>query len=207
MTSSNAESRFSNKTSLSLLQRAKSDDQEAWEKIVQLYGPLVYSWLRRAGLSNDDMSDVFQDTFRAVAQGLVNFKPNEKVGSFRAWLRTVTRSKVANFYKSLSQRPAATGGTEANVRFAEVADPFGDESVEDVETDEALLVRRALDLIKPDFSENSWTAFCNVAIEGKEVKEMAKKLGMTDQAIRQAIYRIRRRLRQELEGLLDWPDL
>lgn len=193
-------------TSLSLLQRAKSDDQEAWSKIVQLYGPLVYSWLRRAAVSDSDLSDVFQDVFRAVAQGLTRFTPNHRVGSFRAWLKTVTRSKVANHFKSAGRRPVATGGTDANIRFNEVADPLDNETEEDAQSDEAMLVRRALELIQPDFNENTWRAFSEVAIDGKDVKDVASKLSMTDQAVRQGLYRIRRRLRQELEGLLDWPE-
>jgi len=195
------------RTSLSLLQRAKSDDQQAWQKIVQLYGPLVYSWLRRTGMREDDVADVFQDSFRAVAQGLQKFTPNERIGSFRAWLKTVTRSKVANHFKRAGRNPAGTGGTEANMRIAEAPDPFADDSDQEVQSDEALLVRRAMELIEPDFNINTWQAFQGVTIEGREVRELAKQLDMTEQAVRQAIYRIRRRLKQELEGLLDWPEL
>ena len=119
----------------------------------------------------------------------------------------MTRSKVANHFNAAGRRPTAAGGTDANLRISEVADPLDDDTEDEVESDNALLVRQALELIRPDFNEHTWEAFRAVAIEGKEVKEMAAKFDMTDQAIRQGIYRIRRRLRQELEGLLDWPEL
>ncbi len=194
------------RTSLSLLERAKSDDQDAWQRIVQLYGPLVFSWLRRGGLSQDDMPDVFQDVFRAVAQGIGRFTHQQRTGSFRAWLRTVARSKIANHFNAAGRRPAAAGGTDANLRFSEVPDPLAEETEDEIESDNALLVRQALELIRPDFNAHTWEAFRAVAIDGKEVREMAAKLEMTEQAVRQGIYRIRRRLRKELEGLLDWPD-
>ena len=52
-------------TSMSLLQRARSNDQEAWHQIVHLYGPLVHKWCRRSNLQDDDLADVFQETFRS----------------------------------------------------------------------------------------------------------------------------------------------
>jgi len=207
MPSKTSDSSLPERTSLSLLQRAKSDDQQAWQKIVQLYGPLVYSWLRRTGMKEEDVADVFQDSFRAVAQGLQNFTPNDRIGSFRAWLKTVTRSKVANHFKRARRHPTAAGGTEANMRIAEAPDPLDDDSDQEVQSDEAMLVRRAMELIEPDFNKNTWQAFQGVTIEGREVRELAEQLDMTEQAVRQAIYRIRRRLKHELEGLLDWPEL
>lgn len=55
-------------TSSSLLVRVKARDQEAWTRLVRLYGPLVDFWLRRAGLQSADAHDVLQDVFQAVAR-------------------------------------------------------------------------------------------------------------------------------------------
>src|SRR5688572_25302334 len=78
-------------TSLSLLQRARANDQQAWRQLVHLYGPLVHRWCRRAGLPEEDAADVFQETFRAVARELAAFRPARPTGSFRCWLRAVAR--------------------------------------------------------------------------------------------------------------------
>ena len=55
-------------TSSSLLVRVKARDQEAWGRLVRLYGPLVAFWIRRAGLQDADARDVFQEVFAAVAK-------------------------------------------------------------------------------------------------------------------------------------------
>jgi len=60
-------------TSSSLLERAKARDPQAWERLVELYGPLVYQWCRRWGISATDSQDVVQELFRAVASGIARF--------------------------------------------------------------------------------------------------------------------------------------
>ncbi|QDU93392.1 RNA polymerase sigma factor [Lignipirellula cremea] len=202
---------FSQGTSLSLLQRAQANDQDAWERIVRLYGPLVYRWCQQAGVPASDLPDLFQDTFRAVAAGLLKFQPQRK-GSFRAWLRTIARSKTANFFHQQNRQPQAQGGSEARQLMNAAADPaaedpqaacFPDDSATEIEADRQLLVRRAMECIRPEFSARTWQAFEMVALEGRPVSDAAAAVAMSEQAVRQANYRVRRRMRQELEGLFE----
>jgi DNA-directed RNA polymerase specialized sigma24 family protein len=58
-------------------------------------------------------------------------------------------------------------------------------------------------LIKPEFSAQNWAAFEKVAMEGHSATEIAKSLNVNPQTIRQANYRIRRRLRGVLQDLVD----
>jgi hypothetical protein len=60
-------SNVSSPTSLSLLERACALDEGAWGQLVRLYGPLVQRWCKRADLQEEDIADVFQDTFQTVA--------------------------------------------------------------------------------------------------------------------------------------------
>jgi RNA polymerase sigma-70 factor (ECF subfamily) len=185
------------------LQRARSDDQLAWDQIVHLYGPLVHRWCRRSGLDGEDASDVFQETFQAVSMHLASFVPTRSVGSFRSWLRSIARRKIIDHFRRLKQHPRGQGGTEVQLQMAEIADRFGGEQEDDAVDENALIVQRALELIRPQFSEQSWEAFQQVAIDGKDVAEIAARLGITVQAIRQANYRIRRRLRLVLQDLIE----
>lgn len=193
------------RTSMSLLQRAQQDEQLAWQQLVHIYGPLIRSWCKRMGLNDDDTSDVFQETCRAVSANLKNFKPTRSVGSFRSWLKTIVRTKSIDHFRRLNQQPAGSGGSEAQLRMANVVDPFGDED-DDEEASEAehtLIVQRALELIRPDFSKQNWKAFQMVAIDGMAATEVAEIIGTNAQAIRQANYRIRRRLRLVLRDLVN----
>lgn len=192
-------------TSLSLLQRARAHDQEAWRQLVHLYGPLVQSWCERAGLSTEDTADVFQETFRTVARQLGEFRPTRAVGSFRCWLRAVGRTKIADHFRR-RQPAVGQGGTDAQRHLANLIDEFPDEDDPDGPAEDTLVVRRALELIRPEFSESNWSAFWQVAVEGRSAVEVAQELNVNPQAVRQANYRIRRRLRLVLKDLVDEPD-
>lgn len=190
---------------MSLLQRAQQDEQEAWHQLLHIYGPLIRSWCKRMGLNDDDTSDVFQETCRAVSGNIKNFKPTRSVGSFRSWLKTIVRTKSIDHFRRLNQQPAGAGGSEAQLRMANVVDPLQDDDDEEEEVTEAehtLIVQRALELIRPDFNKQNWKAFQMVAIDGMAATEVAEIIGANAQAIRQANYRIRRRLRLVLRDLV-----
>ena len=188
---------------MSLLQRARSEDQVAWQQLVTLYGPLVQRWCTQAGMQRDDVSDVFQETFRAVAGGLAGFSPARNVGSFRCWLKTITRTKIADHFRRLNNAPSGRGGTEAQLHLARVADPVADDSNDEASEESAFIVQRAMDMIKSEFSPQNWAAFERVALQGEGAADVARELGLGPQAVRQANYRIRRRLRTVLMDLED----
>jgi len=190
-------------TSSSLLERVKANDQQAWQRLVRLYGPLVYGWCRRAGLQATDAADVFQEVFRSVAAGIAKYRREGESGSFRRWLRAVVRSKIADHFRKRGFRAEALGGTDAHEQLAQLPELEMEDSRELRTSEQTLLVRRTLELIRPAFAERSWQAFWQLAVEGRTTAEVAGDLEMTEQAVRQASYRVRRRLRDELRDLLE----
>ena len=196
-------SRDVDRTSLSLLGLARSNDQEAWNQLVSLYGPLVEKWCRQAGLSADETADLFQETFKSVATKLHTFTPSKKIASFRSWLKTIVRNKTIDHFRSAQKRAIATGGTVAQQQIASVEDPLQEQDNEAQDASEdALIVRRAMDLIRSEFDPKNWRAFERVAIKGEKAADVARELNVNPQAIRQANYRIRRRLRIILKDLV-----
>src|SRR5688572_12597478 len=111
-----------NVTSLSLLERVRAEDQGAWEKLVRLYGPLVFHWCRRGGANDEDSHDVVQEVFIAVSGSLKDFH-HQHPGSFRGWMRGITRHKLLDHYRRRERQPQAAGGTDAWQRIEEVSDP------------------------------------------------------------------------------------
>lgn len=193
----------SDPTSLSLLSKVRSNDDQAWQHLVHLYGPLVHRWCRRAGLNEADTADVFQETFRAVASHIETFTPSKGVGSFRSWLRAIVRSKVNDHFRRIQRQPVGQGGSEGQLRMAAVIDHFDHDTEDEAEADHAVVVRRAMEMIQPEFNERNWAAFIAVAIDGESATDVAQRLGVQPQTVRQANYRIRRRLRVILQDLGD----
>ena len=88
-------------TRASLLVRLRDGhDREAWRQFVELYAPLVYSFARQRGLQDADAADLMQDVLRAVVMNAGRLDYDPRRGTFRAWLYTVTRNKLANFLES-----------------------------------------------------------------------------------------------------------
>lgn len=182
-------------TSSSLLARLRGRDKDAWNRLVALYGPLVYTWCRQRGVQAEDAADVVQEVFRAVAASVKDFKP-EPDGSFRGWLWTITRNRMLDFFRLRERQPRAIGGFDAQQRWAEIPETL-DESEQGADA-AGSLVRRALAMIRPDFSEASWQAFERVVMEDQLPEDVARDLAISPNAVYIAKSRILRRLRDEL---------
>jgi RNA polymerase sigma-70 factor (ECF subfamily) len=190
------------RTSPSLLLRVQANDQAAWTRLVDLYAPLVYHWCRRAQLGPDDTADVFQETFRSVAQNVQGFRRDRPGDSFRGWLRTITQNKIRDHFRRLQDEPRAAGGTDANVRMNAEPDPI---SLEEDESEQRIVhqvLHRTLETIRGEFEPRTWQAFWQVQIDGKGTDVVGAELGMTPAAVRKAKRRVLVRLRQELGELL-----
>jgi RNA polymerase sigma-70 factor (ECF subfamily) len=184
-------------TSLSLLERVRANDAEAWRRLVHVYSPLVYHWGKKAGLTGEDAADLLQEVFGAVAAGLGGFR--RPGGSFRGWLWGITRNKLADHYRRRAGRPEAAGGSDAHARLREV--PEQEPADDDVAGDQ--VVRRALELLRGDFEDHTWQAFWRTTVEEQDAARVAADLGMTVNGVYQAKSRVLRRLREELRELVD----
>lgn len=189
-------------TSVSLLKRVRSMDAAAWERLSALYGPVVYGWCRRAGLQESDAADSTQEVFRAVFQHIADFQGDKDGGSFRGWLWSITTNQIRLHYRLAQNRAQPVGGSDGRHRLAQIPDDQLPEEVPDGELGRRRIIWRALDLVRGDFSETTWTIFERTTIEPQSYQQVAEDLGMSGNAVRQARFRVLRRLREELDGLL-----
>ncbi|MFT4557824.1 MAG: RNA polymerase sigma factor [Planctomycetales bacterium] len=207
--------RASLSTSRSLLVRVRNDEEEAWTRLVDLYSPLVCYWCRQNGLAEQDLPDVAQEVFQAVATNIERFRDDGPNSTFRGWLRTVARSKVADSFRKKGKEPDAAGGTDAQFRFNQLEDPHtgsvgnevADENCEAALSEERrVLFRRALELIQQNFEDRTWNAFWKVAVEGRPAADVAEELNMKPGTVRVSRCRVLARLREEFGDLIEGGD-
>lgn len=192
-----------NRTSLTLIGLANSNDTAAWRRLVDLYSPMVYHWCKESGLPPADLQDVFQDVFYALSRSLGKFRSIDD-GTFRGWLRTLTRNKVNDHFRRIGRESQAIGGTDA-IRFFEqvpVVEPSTLSSIHGLEKEERqiqnVMLRQALESIRSCFSGQTWTAFWMVVVDGREAIDVAKDLAMRPGTVRVAKSRVLKRLRLEM---------
>jgi len=185
-------------TSSSLLLRLRRPgEQEAWRRFIDLYTPLLYFWACRMGLPKQDAADLVQDVFVALVQKLPQFTYDPDK-SFRSWLRTVAENRWRNAMRKRANTPANAG----SAALGDAAVPDGTEALWEAEY-RAQLFGRAVQIMRSDFEEKTWKACWALVVEDKSGAEVAAGLGMSIDGVYAAKARVLRRLRQELDGLLD----
>jgi RNA polymerase sigma-70 factor (ECF subfamily) len=188
------------RTSLSLLDRARNQDQEAWKRLVYLYTPLAFHWCHQAGLHGEDADEVWQGVLVTVAARLDSFEWR-KEGSFRCWLWSITRSRIVDLLRSRDLQ--GQGGTTALGYLEKILAPTPrDSSAGDREEIDGLY-RRALELVQRDFEETTWKAFQGHVLEGRRAAEVAAEIGLSANAVRLAKARVLKRLRDEFRDFLE----
>jgi RNA polymerase sigma-70 factor (ECF subfamily) len=191
-------------TSVSLLERLQQcPDADSWRRLVDLYEPLLRTWLARHSLQASDADDIVQEVLAVVVRELPQFRHNQRPGAFRSWLRTVLVHRLRTFWEARQARPQGTGDSA----FLRVLDEFEDphsglSQLWDREHDRHVL-RRLLRWVERDFAPTTWQAFRRLALEGAEPDAVAAEVGLTVNAVCIAKSRVLQRLRQEARGLLD----
>lgn len=191
-------------TSVSLLERLRRHpDDTSWQRLVDLYTPLLRGWLRRQLLPDEDIDDLVQEVMAVVVREIPNFHYDRRLGSFRGWLRAITVNRLRMFWRAKKSRPLATGDSDLARKLAELEDPRSRLSqLWDREHDRHV-ANRLLEMIAAEFEATSWQAFQRLAIDGAKPTDVATELGMSLNAVYLAKYRVLRRLRREIAGLTD----
>jgi RNA polymerase sigma-70 factor (ECF subfamily) len=186
-------------TPVSLLERLRSRPANAdWQRFVDIYSPLVVTWLKSWGADEPATADVGQEVMIAVWNNISKFE--NRAGHFRGWLWTVSRNKYREHWRRIRGAPTTNGDVLAD------ADPTN--GVADYIDDEyrQFVVSRAMTLMQSDFEPATWRACWEFVAEGRPADEVAGQLGITPNAVYLAKARVLRRLRQELAGLIDGID-
>ena len=181
-----------------VLGQIKAKDPQAWERMVKLYGPMIYRWARRGGLQSADSADIVQEVFRAVALYIAEFEAERTAEGFRAWLWTITKNALIDHFRKQS---GATGSADDAFEATVAHEPEFPEP-DDLKTPspDVAMVHRVLHNIRTDFEDTTWDAFWETTVLNRTAAEAGESLNMSKSAVRQAKYRVLKRLRDELSG-------
>jgi len=181
-----------------LLERLReAPDGEAWRRLVGLYTPLLFSWARRCGETESDAADIVQEVFVALVQTLPTFRYDRQGGRFRAWLKTLMLNKLRDRKRREARLGRALAALRADAELPDSVEGFWEREYRQE------LARRALQLMQADFAPATWKACWETVVQGRAAEEVARELGITENAVYLAKCRVLRRLRQELRGLLE----
>ena len=183
-------------TSLTWLGRlVESPSGADWQRLMDVYSPLLSGWLIRAGVVESDREDLVQEVLVVVVRRVHEFE-HAHAGAFRGWLRSILANHLKKYFRERAVRPC-------EFALDELSDPQSGLSQQlDREHDEHL-ARRMMQVVEQDFTAKTWSAFRRQALEGQRPKDVARELGLSLNAVIKAKSRVLKRLRQELERLID----
>jgi RNA polymerase sigma factor (sigma-70 family) len=188
-------------TRASLLLRLRDpQDHAAWMEFVALYEPVVYRLLRRYGLQDADARELMQELFLAVSRSVERWDPATERGSFRGWLRRVTRNLVVNWLKHRDRRVIAVGDAELPTMLEQLPATGPETDAFDREL-RCALFQRAANEVRQEVQPTTWQAFWETAVVGTAPADAATKLGMKVGAVRVAKCRVLYRLREAIKAL------
>jgi RNA polymerase sigma factor (sigma-70 family) len=190
-------------TSASLLERlaGKPSDLD-WQRLFDLYQPLLRAWALRAGVGDADADDLVQDTLSVVISEIATFD-RARSGAFRSWLRVILANRLRDFFRSRRTRPVAAGGSDGWAQLDQLAAQDSELSkLWDREHDRHI-ANKVMRLVQGDVEPATWRAFARQVLEGQPAAAVAAELGLSHNAVLLAKSRVLKRLRAELAGLVD----
>lgn len=169
---------------------------------------MVYRFSISRGLQDADATDLVQEVLRRVGNSIDRLEYAKEKGGFRAWLFTITRNCLSNFYDK-RQRNGALGANGNDTEQYQMLSQFPDTS----DTDEInakwereyqlQLFAKAMETIKPTIEPNTWAAFEMTAIEDVAADVAATKIGISRGAVYVAKSRVTAKLRVEVERMME----
>lgn len=192
-------------TSLSLLEKARQNDGRAWEKIVQLYAPLVYRWCRRAGMSYHDIENLSQEAFTLAYRKLARFRKEKETDSFRGWLYTLVRNLRIDWLRKREGHAVALGGSNLQMLENLIPDEPDEDELDTQEKEELFLYNKAVELLQSEFSSRDQQIIEAILFKHKNPTEVAAEMNISRNTVYIVKSRALRKLREEFAELFDVP--
>ena len=195
-------------TRRSLLSRLKeSNAQESWRQFFNAYWRLIYTTALNAGLTDWEAQEVVQETVLTVARKIKSFRYDPVVGSFKGWLLTIVRWRIADQFRKRQQHiqplHARRGtATRSPATIERVADP-GSADLDAVWEEEwqRTLFAAALARVKGQANARHYQMFDLHAVKHWPVQKVAQTLGVSAGQVRLAKHRITALMRREVARL------
>jgi RNA polymerase sigma factor (sigma-70 family) len=179
--------------------RAMPNDPAVWSEFVDWYGRNIHAWCTAWGLQESDAEDVTQEVFLKLSVQMHGFCYDPK-GSFRAWLKTLTRN--AWMVYAVKQRKAGRGsGDDSSLQKLSTLEARKDLTQRLDEAFDQELYKEACNLVKLRVEPRTWEAFELLAIHGCSGDEVAARLKMKVATVFVARSKVQRMLREELARL------
>jgi RNA polymerase sigma factor (sigma-70 family) len=128
-----------------LIGECRKGSQQAWDELIGRYQRLIYAIPRRAGLSEEQAADVFQEVFLTLFEKLDSIEQPDKV---RSWIVTTAKFKTWAVVRGSKGIYSPESEDEMELEMAKVKDtaPLADQVL--IELEQQHQIRAALEMLE-----------------------------------------------------------
>ncbi len=167
----------------------------SWETFWERYVPLIKGFARRAGAGEEETDDIAQEVMANFFKAASRFEYDPTAGRFRGYLKACTLNTMRSRWRRQKREVDVDAGTDLII---------ADENHAEYEWEQEWIrsaIARALEIVRSNtsMSEQSWEAFELYGRREIPIAEVADRLNMKPEAIRQVKSRISRLGRVESE--------
>jgi RNA polymerase sigma-70 factor (ECF subfamily) len=179
------------------------EDQDSWKDFFDTYWRLIYSFALKSGLTDAEAQDVVQETVISVAKDIQKFKRDRTLGSFKGWLRNLTRWRIVDQLRKRDRSiPAGNNRSNPSTSLDEIADPVsaGLEAIWEADW-QANLLETAMERVKPRVKEEHYQIFDLNVVRQWPAGKVAQTLGVNIGRVYLAKHRVMSLIKKEIRAL------
>ena len=176
-----------------LVRECRAGRQAAWDELVSRYQRLIYAIPRRAGLTEEQAADVFQEVFLTLFEKLDEIEQPDKI---RSWIVTTAKFKTWGIVRASKGLYSPESEEEMEQEMANIADrsPLADEML--IELEQQHLIRTGLKQLEERCQKILSMLYLRTA--AASYSEVAEAIGVGETSISP----LRSRCLKKLEKLL-----
>lgn len=170
-------------------------NHRAWGGVVERYRPLLVGFAGKMGLDPADAEDAAQIILMEFARSYASGGYDRSKGRLRQWLFGIARRQIANCKRRRPPEHVPQRDTRTTAFFDRLPGHGEYESAWQAQWD-GFVMERALEIVRSEVMGQTMEAFHHFAVLGRPTSEVARDLGMTENAVFGAKRRVLARLRE-----------
>jgi RNA polymerase sigma factor (sigma-70 family) len=199
-------------TRYTLLSRLRNwEDDDSWKDFFDTYWRLIYSVARKSGLTEVESQEVVQETIISVAKHIHKFRHDRTLGSFKGWLRNLTRWRIADQLRKRTRLAPDTEAPEVSESEFPEAAPDSSDGNSDLRWEkewQTNLLQTAIERVKQRIPEEQYQLFDLQVLRQWPVSRITSTLGVSAARVYLAKYRVAASIKKEARVLQkEWEEI
>ena len=178
-----------------LIIKVKNRDQVAFEELLELYNPLILSFLSKfdtSGVSPTDVEDFKQELYMVLYNSAMAFDAEQSEVSFGLYTKICMNNAFVTQLRRLNKRSEnALLTLEYDDAIESMIHEQKSPESEHIERENLKEINKKIESVLSEFENKIWKMY----LAGYSTKEMARSVDKPEKSVDNAIFRIRNKLK------------